>query len=426
MASGITITEKGTKGLGNAWAGGAAVAEDASTIYWNPAGLTRLDSNRAEFSLHLIRPSFEFNNQGSTTVIPAPSPFNTLSGGDGGDAGDTNFVPNFFYSHDISEQWKAGVGIFIPFGLGTEYDSTWVGRYHTTKSEMLTVDINPTVAYRINSQWSVGGGISAQYIDADLRNAVDFGTINAALGFGLPILPQGADGAVKLTGDDWSFGFNLGVLFELSDETRFGLAYRSKISHEVDGDAKFTTPTAAQPLATFLGLVNTDVSADIDLPANIALSGYHQLNEKWAIMATVIWTDWSVLDELRIDFDSPAADNVITLKWDDSYYYAIGATWFYSDRWTFRGGLAFDETPVPNSQLRTPRVPDDNRIWISAGGSYQISDQWDLDFAGTYITTDGDAEINKTATGEDTFRGGLKGDYDAWSYLLSAQINYRF
>ncbi len=277
MASGITITEKGTKGLGNAWAGGAAVAEDASTIYWNPAGLTRLDKNRVEFSVHLIRPSFEFDNKGSTTVIPPPSPFNTLSGGDGGDAGGVHFVPNFFYSHDISEKWKAGVGITSPFGLATDYHSSWVGRYHTTESAVLTVDINPTTAYRINSQWSVGGGISAQYIDADLQNAIDYGTAGA--GFPLFLTPQGVDGSVKLTGDDWSFGFNLGVLFELNEETRFGLAYRSKISHELDGEADFSTPAAVQPLATFLGLVNTDVSADIDLPANIALSGYHQLND---------------------------------------------------------------------------------------------------------------------------------------------------
>ena len=424
MASGITITEKGTKGLGHAWAGGAAVAEDASTIYWNPAGLTRLDQNRVEFSAHLITPSFEFNNKGSTTVLPVP-----LTGGNGGDAGDVHFVPNFFYSHDISDQWKAGVGISVPFGLGTEYESSWVGRYHSTKSELLTVDINPTAAYRINSQWSVGGGISAQYIDADLQNAIDYGTIGvAAAVFPPPPAPfqQNVDGSVKLTGDDWSFGFNLGVLFELSEETRFGLAYRSKVSHDIKGDAEFTTPALAQPIATGLGLVNTTVSASIDLPANMALSGYHLLNEKWAIMANIIWTDWSVLEELRIKFDSGASDSVTTLKWEDSFYYAIGTNWYYSDKWTFRGGLAYDETPVPNAQLRTPRVPDDTRIWISAGGSYVISDKWDFDFAGTYITTSGDAEINKTATGEDTFRGALKGDYDAWSWLLSAQINYRF
>jgi long-chain fatty acid transport protein len=236
MASGIQITEKGTKGLGNAWAGGAAVAEDASTVYWNPAGLTRLDGNHVELSMHFIRPSFKFDDDGSTTVIGQP-----LTGGDGGDAGGPNFVPNFFYSHAFGDRWRAGIGIVSPFGLETDYNNKWKGRYYTTKSSLLTIDINPSVAYRISSQWSVGAGISAQYIDAELKNAVDYGTINAALGAGLPLAPQQADGKARIEADDWSWGFNLGVLFELSENTRFGLAYRSQVEYDDDhGDATFT------------------------------------------------------------------------------------------------------------------------------------------------------------------------------------------
>jgi long-chain fatty acid transport protein len=422
MASGIQITEKGVKGLGNAWAGGAAVAEDASTVYWNPAGLTRLDGHHVELSMHFIRPSFEWNDDGSTTVLGQP-----LTGGDGGDAGGPNFVPNFFYSHEISEKWRAGLGIFFPFGLETDYDADWKGRYYTTKSSLLTIDINPSVAYRISSQWSVGAGISAQYIDAELKNAVDYGTIDAATGGVFGLVPQGADGRAVVEADDWAWGFNLGVLFELNENTRFGLTYRSKVEYDDDdGDATFTTPAAAQPLANALGLVDTQTSIEIELPANASLSAYHKLSEKWAIMANVTWTQWSSLDELRIQFDSGAADNVTTLDWDDSFYYAVGATWYYSDQWTFRGGLAYDETPVPDEEKRTPRVPDDDRFWISAGAGYEFLDRWALDFAGTYIFTIGNPEINKTATGEDTFRGNLVGDYDAYSYILSAQINYTF
>jgi long-chain fatty acid transport protein len=422
LASGIQITEKGTKGLGNAWAGGAAVAEDASTVYWNPAGMTRLDGNHVELSVHFIRPSFKWDDDGSTTVIGQP-----LTGSDGGDAGGPNFVPNFFYSHAFGEKWRAGIGIVSPFGLETDYNDNWKGRYYSTKSSVLTIDINPSVAYRINRYLSVGGGISAQYIDAELKNAVDYGTINAALGFGLPLAPQGADGKAKLEADDWAWGYNLGVLFELNENTRFGLTYRSKIEYDIDdGDAKFKTPAAAQPLADFLGLVDTEGSTEIDMPASASLSAYHKLSEKWAIMANVTWTEWSSWDELRVKFDSGAADNVTTNDWDDTFYYAIGATWYYSDQWTFRGGLAYDETPVPDAQRRTPRVPDDDRFWVSAGAGYEFLERWGLDFAGTYIWTDGDPEIKKTATGEDTFRGNLKGDYEAYSYILSLQINYKF
>jgi long-chain fatty acid transport protein len=287
MASGIQITEKGTKGLGNAWAGGAAVAEDASTVYWNPAGLTRLDGNHVELSMHFIRPSFKFDDDGSTTVLGLP-----LTGSDGGDAGGPNFVPNFFYSHAFGDRWRAGIGIVSPFGLETDYDDDWKGRYYSTKSSLLTIDINPCVAYRINKHFSVGAGISAQYIDAELKNKVDYGTINAAAPIiGLPppfplpgLTPQQDDGKATVEADDWSWGFNLGVLFELSENTRFGLAYRSKVEYDDDdGDATFRTPAAAQPLANALDLVDTGTSIDLDLPANASLSAYHKLTEKWAV-----------------------------------------------------------------------------------------------------------------------------------------------
>ena len=422
MASGIQITEKGTKGLGNAWAGGAAVAEDASTVYWNPAGLTRLDGTHLELAVHFIRPSFMWDDDGSTTVLGQP-----LTGSDGGDAGGPNFVPNFFYSHAFGDKWRAGIGIVSPFGLETDYDKNWKGRYYTTKSSVLTIDINPSVAYRISSQWSVGAGISAQYIDAELKNAIDYGTLSLLTGIGAPLPPQGADGRAELEADDWAWGYNLGVLFELNENTRFGLTYRSKVKYDDDdGDATFTTPAAAQPLANALGLVDTQTSAELDMPANASLSAYHKLSEKWAIMASVVWTQWSSLDELRVQFDSGAADNVTTFDWDDTFYYAIGATWYYSDQWTFRGGVAYDQTPVPDKERRSPRLPDDDRFWVSTGASYEFLDRWGLDFAGTYIWTDGNPEINKTATGEDLFRGNLKGDYQAYSYILSLQINYTF
>ena len=424
LASGIQITEKGTKGLGNAWAGGAAVAEDASTVYWNPAGLTRLDGNQVGLAVHFIRPSFKWDDDGSTTVLGQP-----LTGSDGGDAGGPNFVPNFFYSHAFGDKWRAAIGIVSPFGLETDYDADWKGRYYATKSSLLSVDINPSVAYRINSHFSVGAGVSAQYIDAELKNAVDYGTIDASGALGPPIglVPQGADGRAVVEMDDWGYGYNLGVLFELSENTRFGLTYRSKVEYDDDdGDATFTTPAAAQPIANALGLVDTQTSAKLDMPANASLSAYHKLSEKWAIMASVVWTQWSSLDELRVQFDSGAADNVTTFDWDDTFYYAIGATWYYSDEWTFRGGVAYDQTPVPDKERRSPRLPDDDRFWVSTGASYEFLDRWGLDFAGTYIWTDGNPEINKTATGEDLFRGNLVGDYDAYSYILSLQINYTF
>jgi long-chain fatty acid transport protein len=434
-AGGFGITEKGVKGQGTSFAGGAASAEDASTIYWNPAGMTRLRDTDIELGVFLVRPSFEFNKESATNALGGPIP-----GGDGGDAGFSNIVPNLFVSRKITENFYGGIGVVVPFGLGTEYDDNWVGRYHTIKSDILTLDINPSVAYRINRQWSIGGGVSAQYIDAELTNAIDWGTLNLLLGLGIPtatgISPSNPnfDGFSELTGSDWSFGFNLGVLFELSEKTRFGLSYRSKISHDIDGDVKFTDPAALASLginpSRALG-GNQDAEASIDLPGSASLSVFHMLSDKWAVIGDITWTDWSQLEELRIKLDSGAPDNVTTLEWDDTWRFALGLHWYSNDAWTWRTGMAYDPTPVPNAKLRTPRVPDEDRLWYSLGGSWKISNRWSLDFAGTYIWTLDDPELNKLVdltdpTNENNSRGNLKGTYDANSYILGAQINYAF
>jgi long-chain fatty acid transport protein len=430
-AGGFGITEKGVKGQGSSFAGGAAAAEDASTIYWNPAGMTRLENNEADLAVFLIKPSFEFNIESATNVLGQPI---QPAGADGGDAGFTNVVPNVFVSYNFNDKWFAGLGVVVPFGLGTEYDDNWVGRYHTVKSDILTIDINPSVAYRINDQWSVGGGISVQYLDAELTNAVDFGLIDATqLGgaFGLTPSTLASDGLAKLEGDSWGYGFNLGVMFELSDKTRFGFSYRSEIEQDVEGNTSFTDPATAPGISN-LTLGGTQGSkATIDLPATASLSGFHMLNQKWGIFGDLTWTGWSSLKELRIVSDGGAPTSVTTLNWDDTWRLAAGANWYYSDAWTFRTGLAYDPTPVPNAEDRTPRVPDEDRLWLSVGTTWTFASAWSLDLAGTYIWTLDDPRLNKQTniadpTNENNSRGNLVGSYDAYSIILGAQINFKF
>ena len=229
QAGGFAVTEKGASGLGNAYAGGAAVAEDTGTVYWNPAGMTRLPGHSAAVSLVLTKPSYEFQaSQTATNALGLPI---EPAGAGSGDAGTAVWLPNFFYSHSFSERLKGGIDIVVPYSLDTQYDSLWGGRYYAVNSQIKTWDINPAVAYRINHQWSLGGGISAQYLDADLTNAVDFGLINALdLGNAFPLIPSTptSDGSMQVTGEDWGFGFNLGVLFELSQHTRFGFTVSSR------------------------------------------------------------------------------------------------------------------------------------------------------------------------------------------------------
>jgi long-chain fatty acid transport protein len=426
-ASGFAITEKGVKGEGSAYAGNAAVAEDASTIYWNPAGMTHLKQNEMDLALFSVTTSFEFKKQSATNILGGEI---NPPGAEGGDAGFTALVPNFFYAHKINDQWSAGLGFTVPFGLGTEYDSDWVGRYYTIKSDITTYDINPSVAYRINDQWSVGGGISFQYMNAELTNAIDYGLINYLHGSPFPgLMPStlNADGLAKVKGDSWGYGFNLGVLFQLSADTRMGLAFRSRVRQKIEGTLKLTDPAAAPGIGQAILGGNQDAEAIIDLPATASLSAYHKINEKWAVKADVTWTEWSSLDELRVKFNGSAPDDVTTLKWDDTWRLSAGVDWLYSDAWTWRTGIAYDPTPVPNAKYRTPRVPDEDRFWWALGGTWKLAKAWSVDIAGAYIWTLHDPELDKSATTEENqTRGNLKGTYDAHSIVLGAQVNFTF
>lgn len=317
LASGFAILEQSVRGLGNAFSGSAA-AEDASTIFFNPAGLTRLSGSSVIGAGFYIFPSALFQNSGSTIVTGA-----SLTGGNGGDGGSNVFVPNLYAAWDISDRIKLGLGINSPFGLKTEYDDDWVGRYYAVNSELLTININPTLAAKLTPNLSVGAGINLQYAEAELSNAIDFGLI----GFSnrLRTRPQAADGFVELTGDDWSWGYNLGLLYEFTQRTRIGLAYRSSISHELEGNADFTVPAAVAPLTATGRFRDTGATTELNLPETVSLSGYHQLNPRLAVTSDITWTNWSRFEELRIKFDNPVEpDSVQPENWHDTFRYSLG------------------------------------------------------------------------------------------------------
>ena len=415
-AAGFALIEQGVAEMGTAYAGGAAQAETPATVYFNPAGMMRLPGTQAAFGMHLVAPKAEFDNEGSLRT-----PTQLMTGGDGGDAGKIGLVPNFYLTHQVSDRLAVGLGVNAPFGLATEYPDDWVGRYHAIDSEVQTVNINPAIAFRVNDVLSLGAGVSAQYIDARLSSAVDFGALANA--------PQTLDGQVHVEGDDWSFGFNVGALLELSQSTRLGIHYRSQVKHTLTGDADFTVPfpfnLSPSVAAAF---ADTNVESTVKLPATLSVSGFHQLTPEWAVMADVTWTDWSQLDELRFEFANPLQpDGVTTLKWDDSWRYSIGAAYQPSgSRWTFRGGLAYDETPVPDERYRSARIPDESRFWVAVGLSYKATEATTIDvgYAHLFIS---DPEVDKSLSdAENALRGALIGTYSAAVDILAAQVRTRF
>lgn len=396
-ASGFQLAEQSARGLGNAFAGAAAVADDPSTIFFNPAGMTRLEGTQVSGTISFIFPSGEWSDSGSRDAFGSP-----LTGGDGSDGGVTAIVPVFYAHYTIDERWSAGIGVNVPFGLATNWTDTWRGRYQAIESDIKTINVQPTVAYRIDDQWSVGAGVDFQYLDVRLTQAVDYGTIAvanlgpapaAALGLG----PQANDGRGIVEGDSTDWGFNAGVLWEMDERTRFGFHYRSKIEHTLDGDGKFTIPQKAKVLQGTGAFVDTDVKADITLPETINLSAVHELDDRWTLLGDIQWTRWSRVDAIEIEYKNPAQpSSTLDLKWDDTWKFAGGANYAYSDVLTLRVGMAFDQTPT-SRETRSPRLPTNDRIWLSMGFSYDIEENMTLDFGYTHIWLK-DGKVNQTGS----------------------------
>ncbi len=397
-AAGFALIEQSGNGMGNAFAGAAATAEDASTIFFNPAGLTRLEGPQFAVAGHVVAVSAEFTNNGTSAAPPVGVPL----GGNGGDAGSTAFIPNAYFSMPIADRWAIGVGVNAPFGLVTEYDSDWVGRFQGIKSDIMTVNINPTVAYKINDMVSVGFGLSYQQLDAELTNA--------------QVLGPATEGLSTLEADDDGLGWNTGVLFQVSPTTRIGASYRSVIDYTLEGNVRVTDSSGT------VVVLATPATADITMPDMLSVSLVQAISDKIDLLADVTLTRWSEIDTVPIVAPSGTLDTLV-LNFDDALRYSLGLNYRCSDRFTGRVGVAFDESPV-NDQNRTVRLPDNDRIWISLGGGYKIGQSGKLDFAYSHLFTS-ESSINQDR-GDATMFGLVSGTYEASIDIVSVQYSMSF
>ena len=424
-ASGFALIEQNASGLGNAYAGAAAVAEDASTIFFNPAGMTRLTGMQAVAAGHAILPAAKFSNAGSTLAPLQPS-----LGGNGGDAGGWALVPNVYFSWQVNPRWFIGVGVGAPFGLKTDYDASWVGRFHAIESELKTVNINPSVAFKVNEAFSIGAGINYQRAEATLSNAVNYSAAAfSAGGAGLLALigGPGVEGVASMEGHDGAWGYNVGALFNLGEHTRIGLAYRSAVSYRIEGSVLFSN----RPAALAAAIPNGSVMADLKVPGSASWSIVHRLNPRWDVMADMSWTDWSTLKALTILRSSGALLSTTPLDWNDTWRFSAGANYRYSDAWTVRIGAAYDQSPVPDSH-RTPRIPDEDRTWLAFGLQYRPSKQMAIDFGYAYLFVRNASSRLCDAAGAAASpvacagKNALIGSYDNDVNILSAQLRYSF
>lgn len=423
LAAGFYIQEQSVSGLGRAFAGEAAIASDASTIFFNPAGMTRLEAPEFQAAVHLLVPKSSVKNDGSTAATPGtlgtPMPY---EGGNGGNPYDPTPVPNLFYARPLNERTWLGIGLTAPFGLANDYDSDFFARYDSTETSLKVIDIAPSIAFRLTDRVSVGGGINIQYADATLKRALP-DPLNPA-----PDGPTVAtDGESSLSADNWTAGFNIGVLVEISPATRLGAHYRSAISHTLDGKARIDPPPAL--VAASLAAPETvSGKADLDLPDMFSLGLAHELDERWTLLAQYTWFGWSNFEEIRVRFDDGRPDDVTEQNYRDSWALGLGAEYALDAHWTLRGGIQFDRTPTRDG-YRSTRTPDGDRTWFSAGASYERDSRLGFDLAYTYINV---AEESLDLQ-RDFYSGtplastvSLTGDTEGRVHILAAAMRYRF
>lgn len=381
-ASGFQLLEQNASGLGNAYAGSAAVAEDASTVFFNPAGMTKLQPREISVGVNLLKPSFKFTDNGSS-VAPA------ATGSNGGDAGGIAAVPNAYMSWAIAPELYAGVGIGAPFGLKTEFDADWVGRFQSIEFDVKTINVNPSLAWKINPRVSVGAGLNWQRMQAKyVRMAA---VVNAAT--------QSTQVTLDAEGDSW--GWNAGVLWDVTDTTRLGASYRSAVKHTLEG-----TLTSTNQLVS----PDTAAHADLTLPDSVIVSATHQVTPQWQILADVSWTGWSKLDEIDIMRANGTTAQVLEAKFKDTWRVALGATQQIDSNWKLKYGIAYDQAPVRSAQTRLTSLPDHDRTWVSFGTQYSMDKARRIDLGATYIfIKDPEIDNNQATSGRGRVTGSFKG-----------------
>lgn len=395
MASGFQLLEQNASGLGNAYAGSAAEAENASVQFYNPAALTKLPGDNVSAGTTFIRPSFRFKDGGSTGV-PASS------NGQGGNAGDLATLPNFYASWQLSDRLFAGLGMGAPFGLKTEYDVNWLGQYQSDLFQITTYNVNPALAYKLNNRVSLGLGLDYQRFEIEFKRRA--ATLNA--------LTQATMVTLDATGE--AYGWNAGATVKLSETTDVGFSYRSKMFYQLGGTLKSDNQ-----------LVSPDViaKANLTLPDTYIFSISQKLDERWTMLGDISRTNWSTIDQVAIMDSNGTVKQVLGARFRDTWRVALGGTYKINDMWKWKYGLAYDQTPVRSAEERLLSLPDNNRYWFSTGAQWQMDKQTTIDVGASYIYIP-DAKVDANHSSQ--AQGHIIGSYEGNIVLFGVQLSRSF
>lgn len=416
-ASGFAIRENSAEAVGMAYAGEGSLADDPSTVFNNPAGMSWLAGNWFEFGAAGVFPTVDF--QGSLK-----SPLNTpLQGNNSGNGGREALIPHGYALYHLNDQLTAGIAVTAPFGNMIKYNSQFYGRYSDIEFSALTVDINPNLAYKVNDRLSVAGGFSVQYITGTFSKAINQGEICAFLLLGAcPATTPDAD--VRFKGDNWGLGYNGGVLFKPWDDTNVGVTYRSRIQHKLQGDLDYQDVNGIVGGALGKTVQSGPTTVDVTLPASIGLSVSHDLNPKLTVASDVQWTEWHSFNSTNLYNTATSIQSNIVQHYQNSWMVTAGAQYHLTPAWTLRGGLGWDQSPVTD-QYRSVALPDQDRYIVALGVGYAFSERMTLDCAYThYFATHG--SVNDSSTNTDVTGDKPQGTYQLSLDYVVASLKYKF
>ena len=381
-AAGFQLSEQSAIQMGRAMAGAGVVGDDLSAVHYNPAGMTLLSGTRMQATGSWVAVNLDYKGDSGQSE-------------NGRLKGQT--IPAGFITHQINDSLWAGLGLTVPYGMGTEYGEGWEGKSRGTESMILTFDINPNLAWKVNDMLSVGGGISLQYAKAELGMGMGMGPMQA-----------------NVKGDSWAWGWNVGLMFQPVETVRLGLAYRSHIAHNAEGH---TDVKGLQNLTS-------DMKVRIKTPDTVTLSATWEATDALRLSGTARWSKWSNFRSLNVQnldlAGTKLGTTVVENNWDDTWFFSVGADYKLNGQWTVRGGVAYDQGPVEN-QYRMAVIPDTDRVWFSGGASYKYTDNLTFDFGATYIKGVGDTDLYDKVGGEKI------GEFKSLdSYIFSAQMQYLF
>ena len=437
QASGFQLREQSVKNLGRSNAGSIVGKNDASVVSLNPAGMANVDKNTVQADFTVIDLDADF--AGSGQVLAGTPLARPITGGNGGDPGDPTLVPNVsavFPLHGALEGMVVGASIGAPFGLKTEYEPSWMGRYRAIKSDVKTEDLTLSVAFKASEGVSFGVGLIYERAEATLSKAIDYGTIACASQPGgaancsplapFPIKPQSADGLFQVDGDSTSFGFLVGGQI-VTDKATIGVSYRSQIDHDLEGNLQFGAPTfiAGNPLVA-PRFANGAGGAELITPSITTVSIGYDVTEDFRVMADWQKTGWSSLQDVTITRSNGTVVGSEDFGWKDSNFLSLGAEYDIGDAFTVRAGVGKDHSPT-NATTRTPRLPDNDRQLYSVGLTWNASENFSVDAAFQRIEID-DPTINLSpnfTTGGSDF-ASLQGRYSGSANLYGISAQYRF